>query len=66
MTMNSELHPQADVDRLYVTREERGRGWITVKNGERVEEHSLSDRGQFRYSVGCFCKKKWKQELITE
>ena len=31
MTMNDVLHPRADVDRLYVPREEGGRGMKSVE-----------------------------------
>ena len=31
MTMNDALHPRADVDRLYVPREEGGRGMKSVE-----------------------------------
>ena len=30
MTMNSALHPRSDVDRLYVTRGEEERGWMSA------------------------------------
>ena len=41
MSMNGALHPRADVDRLHVTRGERGRGWMSVEDVGSVEEHSL-------------------------
>ena len=43
MTMNKALHPKADVDRLYVSRENGGRGLMSVEECVRLEEHSLSD-----------------------
>ena len=43
MTMNRALHPKADVDRLYLPREEGGRGMVSVEECVRLEEYSLSD-----------------------
>ena len=43
MTMNGALHQWVDMDRLYVTGGKGGRGWMSVKNVVKVEEHSLSD-----------------------
>ena len=61
----------ADVDRLYVTRGEGERGWMSVEDVVRVEEHSLSDylkRPQFDSDrmLNVFVKEKGKQELLTE
>ena len=39
--MNKELHPRSDVDRLYVSRIEGGRGLIGCKMCVKVEENSL-------------------------
>ena len=41
MTMYGGLHTKSDVDRLYVKREEGGRGLITVERCIREEENSL-------------------------
>ena len=41
MTMNKELHPRSDVDRLYVSRMEGGRGLIGCKMCVKPEENSL-------------------------
>ena len=41
MTMNKELHPRSDVDRLYVSRMEGGRGLIGRKVCAKPEENSL-------------------------
>ena len=41
MTMNSGLHSRAAMDRLFVNRGEGERGWISVENVVRVEEHCL-------------------------
>ena len=41
MTMNKELHPRSDVDRLYVSRMEGGRGLIGCKMCVKAEENSL-------------------------
>lgn len=43
MTMNRALHPKADVDRLYLPREEGGRGMMSIEEVVRSEECSLSD-----------------------
>jgi hypothetical protein len=43
MTMNRALHPKADVDRLYVRRNEGGRGMVSIEECVRIEECSLSD-----------------------
>ena len=69
--MNGALYSRADVDRLYVTQEEEGRGWVSVEELVRVEEHSQleylkktevnSDR-----ILDLFVKEKKKQKLITE
>ena len=54
-TMNGALHLRADVDRLHKTRGERGRGWMSVEDVVRVEEHSLSYylKEQRLIQVGC-------------
>ena len=41
MTMYGGLHSKRDVDRLYVKREEGGRGLISVEHCIREEENSL-------------------------
>ena len=41
MTMNKELHPRSDVDRLCVSRMEGGRGLIGCKMCVKAEENSL-------------------------
>ena len=43
MTINRALHPKADVDRLYVSRDEGGRGMVSIEECVRIEECSLSD-----------------------
>ena len=43
MTMNRALHPKADVDRLYLNRNDGGRGMVSIEEFVRVEECSLSD-----------------------
>ena len=43
MTMNRALHPRADVDRLYVSRNKGGRGMVSIEECVRIEECSLSD-----------------------
>ena len=37
------MHPKTNVDRLYVTREDGGKNWVSVEYVVRVEEHSLLD-----------------------
>ena len=41
MIMNKELHPRSDVARLYVSRENGGRGLIGCENSAKSEENSL-------------------------
>ena len=43
MTMNRMLHPRANVARLYLSRDEGGRGLISAEECIRTEEHGLSD-----------------------
>ena len=43
MTINRALNPKADVDRLYVSRDEGGRGMVSIEECVRIEECSLSD-----------------------
>ena len=42
MTMHGAFHPMSDVDRLYLTRREGGRGLISIQHCVRGEENSLS------------------------
>ena len=42
MTMHGSLHPRADVDRLYVSRKEGGRGLLSVEDSLNKEENSLA------------------------
>ena len=41
MNMHRALHPQADVDRLYIKRAEGGRGMISVEDCVEIETNSL-------------------------
>lgn len=41
MTMNGELHPKGDVDRLYVTRMKGGRGLISCESCISSEKNNL-------------------------
>jgi hypothetical protein len=43
MTMRRMLHPRSNVDRLYLKREEGGRGLIAIEDCVRLEEAGLSD-----------------------
>jgi len=42
MTIHNSLHPRADVDRLYVPREERGRGLANMQDYVNMKEQNLS------------------------
>ena len=70
MTMNGALLPREDLDRLYMTRKEGGRGWMSVEDVVKVKEHSMSDylkRAKINSDrVLDFLEKKMKQELITQ
>ena len=70
MTMNGTLHSWAEVDRLYVNREER-RSCMSVEDVVKVEEHSLLDylnraKVSLDRVLDVFVKEKRKQELITK
>ena len=41
LTINRVLHPQADIDRLYLKRSEGGRGMIGVEDCVTIETNSL-------------------------
>ena len=41
MTMHGAFHPKSDVDRLYLTRREEGRGLVSIQHCVRGEENSL-------------------------
>ena len=41
LTMYRAMHPKSDVDRLYMTRKEGGRGLCSVEYAVRGEENSL-------------------------
>jgi hypothetical protein len=43
MTINRALHPQSDVDRLYLPRKEGGRGLLQVKQTVEEEKRALND-----------------------
>ena len=43
LTMNGTLHPRANVDRLYLKRNEGGRGLISVEECVKMEEKGLSE-----------------------
>ena len=42
MTMYGALHPKSDIDRVYLSREMRGRGLISCEGCIRMEESSLA------------------------
>ena len=71
MTMNGALHPRADVDRLYIPRDEGGRGMMSVEEVVRIEECSLSDylkqaEVNRERVLDVFVKDKGKEELKLE
>ena len=71
MTMNGALHPRADVDRLYIPRDEGGRGMMSVEEVVRIEECSLSDylkqaEVNWENVLDVFVKDKGKEELKLE
>ena len=41
LTMHKELHPKSDVDRLYVSRKEGGRGLVSCESTIKSEENNL-------------------------
>jgi len=43
ITMNCVFHQIADVDRLYVSRREGGRGKVSIKECVMIEEQRMSD-----------------------
>ena len=43
LTMNGALHPRANVDRLYLKRNEGGRGLTSVEECVKMEEKGLSE-----------------------
>ena len=43
LTMHGALHPRSDVDRLYVNREDGGRGLLSVEDSIRQAENAISE-----------------------
>ena len=43
MTMHKALHPRDDVDRLYVSRKERGRGLVSIEDSVDASIQQLED-----------------------
>ena len=41
LTMHKELHPKSDVDRLYVSLKEGGRGLVSCESTIKSEENNL-------------------------
>ena len=54
MTMHKVLHPRVDVDRLYVSRKEGGRGLVSIEYSIDTSIQRLED-----------CIEKYEEELIT-
>ena len=55
LTLNKELHPRSDIDRLYVSRMEGRRGLIVCKMSVRAEEDSL----------GCYVKRHIEHLIVA-
>ena len=55
MTMNKELHPRSDIDRLYVSRMERRRGLTRCKMCVKTEENSLECYAKRHFKPLIFC-----------
>ena len=53
LTMHKGLHPKSEVDRLYVSKKEGGRGQVSCGSAIRIEENNL----------GWFCKNSNKNLL---
>lgn len=71
MTMNRALHPKSDVDRLYISRNEGGRGMVSIEECVRIEECSLSDYIKRKNmnedsALDSFVKDKSAAEMKTE
>jgi len=77
MTMRKMLHPRSNVDRLYLRRDEGGRGLMAVEDCVRLEEAGLSDflklRGMNQETYNRFIKdnsqgeeKRLKHEMRLE
>ena len=43
MTMHKALNPRSDVDRLYISRKERGRGLVSIKDSVDASIQRLED-----------------------
>ena len=54
LTMNGAFHSKSDVDRLYVSREDGGRGLMSCEGCVRGEENSLE--WYVRNSLDVYCK----------
>ena len=62
LTMNKELHPKSDVDRLYVPRKERGRVLISCKGCVLAEENNLG--WYLKHQIEPFLVEVREQETI--
>ena len=62
MTANHALHPQSDVDRLYLPRQTGGRGLLQVKQTVEEEKRALND--YIRNSTENYLKEVAKQEIL--
>ena len=70
MFMRSALHPWANVDKLCVTRGEKG-DWMSVEDVVRVEQHSLSNyvkKAEVNLDrvMDAFAKEKRNRKIICE
>jgi hypothetical protein len=62
MTANHALHPQSDVDRLYLPRNTGGRGLLQVKQTVEEEKRALSD--YIKHSTENYLKEVAKEEIL--
>ena len=62
MTANHALHPQCDVDRLYMPRQTGGRGLLQVKQTVEEEKRALND--YIKHSTENYLKEVTKEEIL--
>ena len=62
MTANHALHPQSDVDRLYLPRQTSGRGLLQVK--QTVEEEKRTLNAHIKNSTENYLKEVAKEEIL--
>ena len=62
MTANHTLHPQSDVDRLYLPRQTGGQGLLQVKQTVEEEKRALND--YIKNSIENYLKEVTKEEIL--